>query len=126
MLETTTVLETTTSAAPAPVAGDPNDPFAGMTPEERAAVLAQMELTEEQLAQFEVLLETQVGKDVVAEGLVEATGITSDQALCIIENGDIIGLMIGVTGGLTEPDNDLTASFLRTLDTCGIPLSAFQ
>ncbi len=114
---------TTTTAVAANDAG--TDPFAGMSDEERAAVLAEMELTEEQLAQFETLLETEVGREIMAQGIVEATGITTEQALCIVENGDIVGLMIGVTGGTTEPDNEITASFLRTLDTCDIPLSAF-
>ncbi|MEZ5228833.1 MAG: hypothetical protein R2710_19870 [Acidimicrobiales bacterium] len=120
---TTTVEETTTTAAPADTG---TDPFEGMTDAERAAVLDQMGLTEEQLAQFELLLDTDAGKQIMAQGIVDATSLTNEQALCIVENGDIIGLMVGVTGGLTEPDSELTASFLRTLDTCGIPLSAFE
>ncbi len=122
---TTAAPESTTTTAAPETSGEGSDPFAGMSDAERAAVLAEMGLTEEQLAQFELLLDTDAGREIMAQGIVEATGITTDQALCIIENGDIIGLMIGVTGGTSEPDNEITASFLRTLDTCDIPLSAF-
>ncbi len=123
---TTTAVEETTTTTEVATGDTGPDPFAGMTDEERADVLAQMGLTEEELAQFEALLDTDVGREIMAQGIVEATGITTEQALCIVEEGDIIGLMIGVTGGMTEPSGEVTASFLRTLDTCGIPLSAFE
>ncbi len=119
---TTTVEETTTTAA----ATDEASMFDSLAPEEQAILLEQLEMTEAEFAQFEALLDTDVGKEIMAQGIVESTTITIDQALCIIENGDILGLMVvGASGDEAQMDGELMSSFLQTLDTCGIPLSAF-
>lgn len=115
---TTTVEETTTTAAPVEESE--------LTEAELAALEA-AGMTEADLALFETLLESEAGRQGMAEGIAEETGLTTEEGLCIVENGDILGLMmIGLAGPDAEPDNELMTSFLQTLDTCGIPLSAFE
>ncbi len=116
--------ETTTTAAPAETDG--TSLLDGITPEEKAILLEELAMTEAEFGQFEMLLNTEAGQQLMAEGIVESSDLTMEQAMCVIGNGDILGLMmVGFAGDEAELDSELMVSFLETLETCDIPLSQF-
>lgn len=82
-------------------------------------------MSDEELAMFEELLQTEVGRRAFAEGMTENTDITVEQALCLVDNGDVMGLvMLGL-----DPDSidgAVMSTLLATLDECGIPLAAIS
>lgn len=74
----------------------------------------------------EELLGTEVGRQAFIEGFVNTSpAITEEQAGCFLDNSDIEVL----AAMSVDPDNlsdEAVQSFLATLETCDIPLSAFQ
>ncbi len=96
----------------------------GTTPDETAAAGDPgAPISDADMATIEALLETEAGRQAFAEGLTQGTELTIEQATCIVENGDIMGLM-AVGSGTAEIDGEMMSTLLQTLDTCGIPLSA--
>ncbi len=116
--------ETTTTVAEAET--DETSLLDGITPEEKAILLEELAMTEAEFGQFEMLLNTEAGQQLMAEGIVESSDLTMEQAMCVIGNGDILGLMmVGFAGDDADVDSELMVSFLETLETCDIPLSQF-
>ena len=75
---------------------------------------------------MEQVLATDVGRQAFIEGMTETSpGVTAEQAGCILDNSDIAVLaeMSMTPDALSD---EAVAAFLATLETCGVPLSAFQ
>ncbi len=75
---------------------------------------------------MEEILRTEVGREAFIEGFIGTSpGVTAEQAGCFLDNTDI-----AVLAEMSVNPDDLSAEavsgFLATLETCEIPLSAFQ
>ncbi len=99
------------------------EPSDDLVDEAAEALESELGMTEEEIALIEAMLQTEAGRAAMIEGMMADSTLTEEQATCLVDNADLIGLMM-LGSGLTDPDSDLMANLFQTLDQCGIPLDA--
>lgn len=73
------------------------------------------------------LLQDPVERLSVAEGMREGTTLTSEEAMCVLDETDpnVIAALFSVGVGEAEPDLEIMGGFFEGLAACEIPIDAF-
>lgn len=123
--ETTTTAgeETTTTAAPTTESTTTTAASSGSNESVDPALLEAMGMSEEEFNMMMAMLDTDAGRTMMADELARQFNISSEDALCFVENGDMLGLM-AIGAGAAEVNADAVSDMMTALDTCGIPLTA--
>ncbi len=75
---------------------------------------------------MEEILNTEVGREAFIEGFIRTSpGVSAEQAACFLDNTDIT-VLAEMSVNPDDLSPEAVSGFLATLDTCDIPLSAFQ
>ncbi len=75
---------------------------------------------------MEEILNTEVGRAAFIEGFIRTSpGVSAEQAACFLDNTDI-AILAEMSVNPDDLSPEAVSGFLATLDTCDIPLSAFQ
>ena len=74
---------------------------------------------------LETLLESEAGREQFIDGFTEGSGLTREQGGCFVDESPI-DLLVTLASEPETIEPEVLSQFLEVLDTCNIPLSAFQ
>lgn len=100
----------------------------GIEPDEDVETTGDDESASELLDESDIglmlgLLETETGRELIIEGMVQDSGLTREEAGCFIDTVDMEVFLRMGTG--EEPSGEALVDFFTALDTCGIDPTVF-